>query len=247
MQLYLIRHCQSENNALWYRTGGSDGRFADPLLTEKGEIQADILADYLRVSREPSDAPFAGGPVHKGLRITHLYCSLMQRAVQTAMPIARELNLPLVAWPEIHERGGIYLTNPETGIGEGLPGPGRSFFEETYPQLVLPESLDESGWWNRPYEEQDEALLRAADLMQAVMARHGGTDDHVAFVTHGGFTQSILQTIFGINPRGSRFSGDRHIWLKSNNGSITRIDISDDTLRLTYLNFVDYMPGNLLT
>lgn len=247
MRLYLIRHCQSENNALWYRTGSGDGRFADPLLTEKGVKQADILAAYLRDAKEPSDAPFTGGPVRKGLSITHLYCSLMMRAVQTATPIARALDLPLVAWPEIHERGGIYQTNSETGMGEGLPGPGRTFFEETYAHLALPDSLDDSGWWNRPYEEHDEALERAANLMQALMERHGGTDDHVAFVTHGGFTQSILQTVFGIDPHGSQFSAHRHIWLKSNNGSITRIEIGDELLRLTYLNFIDYMPGDLLT
>ena len=69
----------------------------------------------------------------------------------------------------------------------------------------------------------------------------------VAFITHGGFTQSLLQAIFAISAAGSDFAGDRHVWLKSNNGSITRIDVTDELLRLTYLNYIDYMPRELLT
>ena len=247
MRLYLIRHCESENNALWARTGSSDGRSEDPELTEKGKEQAEVLATYLAASRDESLLPFMGGPMRDGLVVNYLYTSLMQRAIQTGTAIAEALDLPLVAWPEIHERGGIYLTNTETDEEEGLPGPNRTFFVETYPHLNLPESLNEGGWWNRPYEHRDKALTRAAVVWETLMARHGDTDDHVLLVTHGGFTQSLLQTIFDIAPEGSRFAGERFVWFKSNNGSITRIDVTADLLRLTYLNFIDYMPGDLIT
>ena len=247
MRLYLIRHCESENNALWRRTGSSEGRSEDPLLTGRGLKLAAALANYMASAREQSDAPVEGGPMREGLVITHLYSSLMQRAIQTAMAVARALDLPLVAWPEVHERGGVYLTNVETGENEGLPGPGRSFFAEHYPFLQLPDAIADQGWWKRPYEERLDALGRASGVLETLMARHGGTDDHVAIVTHGGFTQSLLQMLFDIAPEGSRFAGERFVWYKSNNGSITRIDITDELLRLTYLNYIDYMPGELLT
>lgn len=247
MRLYLIRHCESENNALWARTGSGDGRSADPLLTPKGVQQADILAAYLAASREQSSAPFEGGPLRGGLVITHLYASLMQRAIQTGLAISGALDLPLTAWPEIHERGGIYLKNPQTGEEEGFPGPARAFFETNYPDLQLPASLNDQGWWNRPYEQRDAALGRAAMVLQTLMERHGATDDHVCLVTHGGFTQSLLQILFDISADGSQFSGERFVWLKFNNGAITRIDITAEVLRLGYLNFIDYMPGALLT
>lgn len=247
MRLYLIRHCESENNALWARTGSGDGRFADPLLTPKGVEQAIVLAGYLAGARERSPAPFEGGPMREGLIITHLYTSLMRRAIQTGSAISDALDLPLVAWPEIHERGGIYLTNPQTGMDEGLPGPGRSFFAESYPQLVTPDSLGDEGWWNRPYEQREDALERASTVLQTLMERHGESEDHVALVTHGGFTQSLLQALFNISTNGSTFSGDRFVWFKSNNGSITRIDVSETVLRLTYLNYIAFMPGELLT
>ncbi len=41
MQLYIIRHGQSFNNALWDRTGGGNGRLPDPHLTEIGQQQAE--------------------------------------------------------------------------------------------------------------------------------------------------------------------------------------------------------------
>ncbi|MFL7840093.1 MAG: histidine phosphatase family protein [Candidatus Promineifilaceae bacterium] len=247
MRLYLIRHCESENNALWAVQGSSDGRSEDPGLTAKGQKQAEVLGAYLAGAREGSSSPFAGGPMREGLVITHLYCSLMQRAVQTGTAVSKALDLPLIAWPEIHERGGIYLNNPQTDEEEGLPGPNRAFFEENYPHLVLPDSFAEMGWWNRPYEHHDAAVNRAAEVLDTLLARHGNTDDHVALVTHGGFTQSMLQILFNIAPAGSTFAGERFVWLKSNNGSITRIDITEDLLRLTYLNFIDYMPGDLIT
>jgi 2,3-bisphosphoglycerate-dependent phosphoglycerate mutase len=247
MRLYLIRHCESENNALWARTGASDGRSEDPRLTPKGEKQAEALAAYLAASREESIEPFKGGPMREGLTFTHLYTSLMQRAVQTGTAISKALDLPLVAWPEIHERGGIYLKNPETEEEEGLPGPNHIFFKENYPHLALPGSIGREGWWNRPYEHHQAALDRAAIVLDKLVERHGSTDDHVIFVTHGGFTQSLLQTMFNISPEGSIFSGERFVWFKSNNGSITRVDIVEDLLRLSYMNFIDYMPGDLIT
>lgn len=247
MRLYLIRHCESENNALWKRTGSSEGRSDDPLLTEKGEHQARVLAEYLASAARPSAEPFAGGPLRGGLTLTHLYSSLMRRAIQTGLPIARALDLPLVAWTELHERGGIYLTDPQTGKEQGLPGPGRSFFEGTYPDLVLPEALDEGGWWKRPYEDRQMALARAAGVLEQLLARHGESDDHVGFITHGGFTQSILQALFGFCENGSNIAGGRFVWIKINNGAITRIDLTGDLLRLAYQNYIDYMPGDLLT
>ena len=53
MQFYFIRHGQSENNALWERTGSSEGRSEDPELTALGHRQAKRLAQFLRQVRTP--------------------------------------------------------------------------------------------------------------------------------------------------------------------------------------------------
>ena len=84
-------------------------------------------------------------------------------------------------------------------------------------------------------------------MLQVLHERHGESDDGVAIVTHGGFTQSLLQTLFGFSENGTAIGAGRLIWFKANNAAITRLDFSEDLLRLTYLNYIDYMPGHLLT
>lgn len=48
MELYIIRHGQSQNNAI----GNDTNRTMDPLLTELGKQQAEKLSEYL-VSQSP--------------------------------------------------------------------------------------------------------------------------------------------------------------------------------------------------
>ena len=45
MTLFLIRHAQSANNALYDSSGSTIGRVEDPELTSLGVRQAQILAD----------------------------------------------------------------------------------------------------------------------------------------------------------------------------------------------------------
>ena len=47
MQLYFIRHGQSENNLLWDQTRSDTGRVGDPELTSNGQLQANLVAQYL--------------------------------------------------------------------------------------------------------------------------------------------------------------------------------------------------------
>src|SRR5271169_3387266 len=148
MQLYFIRHAQSENNVLMDKTGSYDGRSSDPELTDLGHQQARLLAEFL--SRKQSDIQI--DPWHpqniQTVSLTHLYTSLMVRAVATGIEISKATGLPLVGRLDLHESGGIYLKNPETGVKEGLPGHTRAYFEKSFPELILPCSVGEQGWWN---------------------------------------------------------------------------------------------------
>jgi len=102
MQLYFIRHGQSENNALWMSTGSYKGRGEDPGLTAVGRQQAEILAQFLRRADSTLRQPFDFQNV-AGFGTTHLYSSLMVRAVATGTIIADALDLPLAAWEDLHE------------------------------------------------------------------------------------------------------------------------------------------------
>src|SRR5690349_2290155 len=158
MELYFIRHGQSQNNANWNNTTYEES--PDPALTELGHQQAQLVAEYLQKHQTITDDEVWNIQNRYGFGLTHIYTSLMERAVHTAMPIAQALDIPLIAWKEIHEEGGIFSRGDKTKV-QGLPGRPRSFFTEKFPTLTLPDDLDETGWWNRPYEAEDERQPRA--------------------------------------------------------------------------------------
>ncbi len=241
MQLYFIRHGESENNARWTRTGSSVGRSEDAELTDKGRQQAQIVAQHL-VKKDDLD-------------ITHLYCSLMVRAVATGTAIAEALDVPLVAWTDLHEGGGVYLKDEASGERIGQPGKPRTYFERHYPGLILPNSLGDDGWWNRPFEAHEIRPARARRVLDELLARHGGTNDSVILVSHGGFYNQFLGALLGFTPR-------ERVWFAMHNTAITRIDFRReeeenadaerptgprDLVRIIYTNRVDFLPEDLVT
>jgi 2,3-bisphosphoglycerate-dependent phosphoglycerate mutase len=240
MQLYFIRHGQSTNNELWERMGPNRERSEDPELTTTGRMQAAALAQYLSQMPSLGDTPQFDNQNIGGFGITHLYCSLMVRAVATGTTISETLDLPLVAWEEIHEGGGIYLDDPDTGEKVGRAGRNRAYFEEHFPGFILPQSMDGDGWWNRPFEEREQRYVRARCFLDELAMRHSGTEDRVAIVSHAGFYNYLLAELLGLPQR----SG---YWFSLNNTAITRIDFRPEDVGLVYLNRLDFLPRELVT
>jgi broad specificity phosphatase PhoE len=166
----------------------------------------------------------------------------MVRAVATGTLVADALGLPLVAWVDAHETGGIYLEDDQAGEPRriGQPGKGRSYFETHYSGLVLPESLDEAGWWNRPFEEPEQRPIRAQRFLRDLIERHGNREDRVAVVSHGAFYNYLLAAILKMPERGN-------LWFVLNNTAITRIDFCAEGIDVVYLNRADFLPKELIT
>ena len=240
MQLYFIRHAQSTNNALWIQQDAESElqRSIDPELTDTGRKQIGVLAKFLR-SGSPGGGQFSSEN-SGGFGITHLYTSLMVRAIDTAAAAADELGLPLTVWPDLHEYGGIYEMDPETRERSGQPGPNRAFFENRFPDLHLPDSLNEKGWWNRPFESPDEATRRAGRVLNDLKTRHGGTDDRVAVVSHGGFFKAFLGQLLGT-------PWLQNGWISMANTAITRINFHPDWFDVVYVNRTDFIPPHVYT
>lgn len=233
MQLYLIRHAQSANNHLWDVTGSSKGRNEDPDLTPTGVVQAGYLGDFYR-------EVFHQRNNHRGVEpFTHLYTSLMLRAVKTAVAIADAVGCEVDTWQDVHECGGIYLEE-EDGQPCGLPGKPRSYFEEHFPRLKLPAALDETGWWNRPFEELTKRRPRAERVYKDLLERHGASADRVAIVTHGAFYHQLLSAILGLGEACPN-------WFLMNNVGITRVDFFPEFINVAFLNRVDHLPDTLIT
>lgn len=240
MHLYFIRHGQSANNFLWRQTGSDKGRYPDPELTDLGRRQAQHLADFLSGPGMNKQTKGYDPLETSGFCITHLYTSLMVRAVATGTILAEVLKLPLVVWEDVHEESGIYIRDENTGEAKGLAGYNREYYETHYPGLLLPERLGAEGWWNRPFEDEGLRPLRAQKFINELLERHGNTEDRVAVISHGGFYNQFMRRLLNLPNQGG-------IWFAINNAAITRIDFVNNEIGLVYLNRIDFMPRELIT
>lgn len=243
MQLYFIRHAQSGNNKIWQETGGVAGRSPDPVITDLGHDQAAHLARF--IARPPGDDP-VDLPNRSGVGLTHLHCSLMTRAVETARVVARAAGLQLTAHDAVHEFGGIFRYR--NGIDEhvGLPGPNRAYFAERFPELRLPDSVGDDGWWRSRTEDRDTLWQRAHAVVADLLARHDDAD-RVGLVSHGGFYQAFMGAMLEMTEPPATPQQDGRFGFAIANTAVTRFDIYDGRRVLVYANRVDFLPPELVT
>jgi 2,3-bisphosphoglycerate-dependent phosphoglycerate mutase len=237
MELYILRHGQSTNNALT----NQEDRGCDPPLTDLGRQQAERLAQHLATESQRV-SPRTRGYQEPGYGITHLYCSPMWRALQTAQPIGEALGLVPEVWIDIHEWGGIYLDLGEPEGVVGYPGKTRSEILEEFPCYTLPEGITENGWWNRAPEDRAQCTARAIKVTNALQERaQARADERIALVTHGGFGGLLVKALFNhlLGP---------DILYHHYNTAIARIDLAiDKPLHVRYLNRVDHLPPEVVT
>lgn len=243
MELFIIRHGQSSNNAL----DDDSKRTFDPILTDLGKRQADRLAQFLADRRNRdvefnTGSGFATDAGEHGFGITHLYCSAMHRAMQTAAPVAQALGLRPEIWPEIHEQGGMYLDRGGSAIG--YPGKTRAEILGEFPDYVLPPTVTEAGWYDatRGYEEMHTSAGRAIKVAMELRRRAAGEykDARIALITHGTFIDLMLKAFLGQLP-------NRSFFFTHYNTAITRVDFSGDYLLVRYINRVDHLPHEMIS
>lgn len=239
MQLYFIRHAQSENNQMWSDTGSSAGRSEDPGITDLGCRQADQLAEFIHSHHPVMPASLYDEINARGIGLTHLYTSLMARAILTGHAVAEKIGLPLLGFVDVHEAGGIYLDDEETGEPRGQAGKTPDELLRMSPRLILPE-INPAGWWNRPFEDREARINRAKRALADLLERHSGTGDRIAIFSHAAFYNYFLTAIFGLDER-------LPTWFYLNNTGITRIDFDEQGVMLVYSNRTEHLPADMLT
>lgn len=157
--MILLRHGQSEFNLLFTQTRKDPG-IADPVLTPLGHEQAEAAA----VALAQED-------------IRRIVVSPYRRAIQTALPAARRLGLPLTVTPVVRERYAFIcdIGSPRTALAETFPEVDFTRLEEV--------------WWP-PQEEPADQVEGRAGLFRAEMA---ALDDwaHTLVVSHWGFIMAL--------------------------------------------------------
>jgi 2,3-bisphosphoglycerate-dependent phosphoglycerate mutase len=239
MDFYFIRHGQSQNNALYASGQPLTYRTHDPELTDLGRRQAALLAESLARGGPSLNGAQRDEHNHAGFGLTHLYTSLMVRAVATGAIVAERLGLPLLAWVDWHEEGGLFLET-EPGVFEEKPGHGRGYFAREYPALRLPESLTDAGWWGRGLEPAEERPQRARRVVAELLARHAESDDRVAVISHGGFYNHFVAALQEVEP-------PYRLHFHMNNTGIARIHLTPRGRHVVYQNRCEHLPAELIT
>jgi probable phosphoglycerate mutase len=157
MELLLIRH------ALPVRRELTEG-VADPELSEAGHRQAQHLAQYL--SSEVIDA---------------LYASPLQRAQQTALPVAASCGVAIVTEPDVAEWDQF---SPEYVPVEELKATNDPRWQAM-----------RDGTWDS-IEDEEHFRRRTLTGIEAIIERHRG--QRVAVVCHGGVINLYLSHVLGL-------------------------------------------------
>lgn len=228
MDLFLIRHGESANNAI---TDLSQ-RVADPDLTELGRQQAQQLAAHL-LDRRHLYREERG----EGQALDRLYTSAMRRSLQTTAPISAALGLAPDVWIGVHEIGGLWVTDQETGHPRGATGVTPAQLEAELPGATFPDgAIGEAGWWSQGQELATAGLGRAVAVAAQLRAQACGEVSHgrVGIVSHGDFLSVLLKAFLdGLPGAAARF--------QLNNTGISRLHLSSEGTVIHYVNRVDHL------
>jgi broad specificity phosphatase PhoE len=157
--MILLRHGQSEFN-LHFTATRLDPGIIDPKLTPLGHEQAEAAAKMLRYEH-----------------IRRIIVSPYTRALQTAAPIARALDVPVFVNPTVRERYKFAcdIGSPRIELERDWPNHDFSTIEEV--------------WWPA-IEETTDSIVGRARLFRAEMAALPDWSDTLV-VSHWGFILSM--------------------------------------------------------
>lgn len=219
MDLYLIRHGQSENNAL-----DESLRVHDPGLTETGSDQVEYLARWFAV---------------RPLQV--LMTSPFRRALLTTAPIAKATGLSPIVRTAIHEVGGCVSGYPAIGY-QGEPGMRDTEIREAFPGFEPEVDIDERGWWkSKPYESIDDRMLRVQQVARQLVEEYGETDQHVALVMHADFKHLLLQHFLPDLPLNAQNFGVLR------NAGVSTLKIENGSVILENFNCIQHLPAAIVT
>jgi 2,3-bisphosphoglycerate-dependent phosphoglycerate mutase len=219
MEMYIIRHAESENNAR-----PVEERVEDPALSDLGKSQAERLA--IRLAH-----------IHP----TRIFTSPFRRALETIAPYLSQSGQTAEAWIDLHEQGGV-MRGVDVSTFEAGPGMTRREIAAEFPSVCLPDEIDQRGWWKgRRYELPEEAAVRAENVVISTRDAFAHTHERVVLISHGLFMSFLISAFLGLPYEGyDRFDDIA-------NTSITKFQITIPHNRMSLLNCIRHLPENWIT
>jgi 2,3-bisphosphoglycerate-dependent phosphoglycerate mutase len=230
IEIWLVRHAQSQNNA-----GPESERQPDPALTSLGQWQAEAVARHLHES----------GPFDQR------YVSAFKRALETAAPFhhaAPPAAQGFQIWNDVYEVGGCfagYSACPR----RAEPGMTVAEVRQQFPWATPPADWTDGGWNPLTEFETMEAAIPRADRVKQTLQRLAAeakqrqagdqASEKVLIVSHGEFIALLLARLLTGQP--DYFVRPRSIY----NTSISKVRLSaDQSCRLLELNQIAHLsPG----
>ena len=185
MRVITIRHDKSKNNSLLEQSYQLylEQRSNDPDIMDGADIRCKQVGTYLK---------------ENNILIHKFYSSCHLRALKTMSYIADayDENIPREYFPEIHERGGIYLEN------KGYPGLNETQVKEMFPKVIIPDDVDIThGWYKKEFRETPEECKERAKLAikkLKEMAMNCEQDNYtICLISHENFLNAFYSLLNG--------------------------------------------------
>lgn len=209
LNLVLVRHGESSNNTLYDQIREIHGNdcspelmeseynrlhLNDPVLSERGEKQAEKLGDYIG----------AGGwkSLVKNSDNWDIVSSPQLRALMTAKEVSRGFsNKNVTVLPFMHESDGCYESTDD-GTTVGRSGLTAAEVESQFPDFKCAAGMEE-GWYKRPHKEtRSQYLTRVSSIIDwlwsSVPERSSDTEDKgLIIVAHSNLIGKLICTLVG--------------------------------------------------
>ena len=213
------------------------GRVADPEITEKGYLQMQHTAQYLNKVLDLNHNQEKKESISKNN--LYLYCSLLERSIQSGEVVAQIMGLPLSVNEHIHENGGFFDYYEETDERIGRAGPSKKEILERHPSLVIANDIGDVGWCGKSFEDAAQSRTRAKKLLSEVLMEHPEQKDNVIWISHEDFYNTFMQVLLGIERD--------DVWFKLNNGALTQIEFNKYGFTFIYENYYGFLPEDLIS
>lgn len=174
--IYLIQHCESEHHL-----NGMIGAWTNWNLTERGHEQARITGEWL-LETEFKD--------YRNCRLpfTQIYCSTLNRAMQTADEVMKSLDAPIVYTDSIREVNAGAANGQSCEWNRSNEAPHPDHYDADY--RPFPDADSDRDLWNRIWPFYQEIMN--SDAKNIIVVSHGCTLS---------FLQSMLMGHTDVNTR----------------------------------------------
>lgn len=219
MKLYIIRHAQSQNNAL-----PTSQRVPDAPLTELGLSQAQHLTQWAQRTQ-----------------FHELLTSPFRRTLQTSQLIYAASDANWLTWTQLHEQGGCVSGIDEASF-QGEPGMTAESIRQEFPGCLVSPDIDDQGWWKSQPRETDLQLQeRVMAVKERIVTEFGTGERNIACVTHADFSQKLILALLGDDADNPL--ADRSLL----NASVTSFTIDVNQVQMDGYSNVDHLPSELVS